>query len=59
MKSGHEGSLFEREMRNVVHEPETVRAMVAALAQLLLEAARPAESACERERADDESQDHG
>ena len=59
-RMGGEASLFEEQANTprMVHESKTVAAIVDALAQLLLEAARPNRSARDGGGQDDESQDH-
>lgn len=54
-----QASLFEERTPTLVHEPERVAAIVDALAELLLEAARPSRSARSEGGQDDESQDQG
>jgi hypothetical protein len=59
-RMAREGSLFEEQANTptMVHEPRTMAVIVDALAQLLLEAARPNRSARDGGGPDDESQDH-
>jgi hypothetical protein len=56
-----QASLFEEQAKTprIVHEPETAARIVDALAELLLEAARPSRSAHGSGGQDDEFQDHG
>jgi len=58
---GRQATLFELQSPTprTVHGPETVSAIVDALAELLLEAARSSRAARSAGGQDDESQDHG
>ena len=55
-----QASLFEEQSKTprIIHEPETTAAIVDALAELLLEAARPSRNAGNAGGEDNESQDH-